>query len=110
MTVPKSPNFRESKSKPLERAYVNESTKPPMSTAVAQAAGGDKLKAALAAKSMKSSGSQGPAKQPASTKSTALQAEARRKDIEAKKAAELAKQKEDEARYKRQNSVSNFSF
>ena len=55
VTKPVSPKFSQTKSKPLERTYVNETTKPPMSTAVANAAGGDKLKAALAAKSMKSS-------------------------------------------------------
>ena len=86
VTKPVSPKFSQTKSKPLERTYVNETSKPPMSTAVANAAGGDKLKAALAAKSMKSSTSQGPAKQPSSTKATALQAESRRKDIEKKKA------------------------
>ena len=88
VTKPVSPKFSQTKSKPLERTYVNETTKPPsaMSKAVANAAGGDKLKAALAAKSMKSSTSQGPAKQPSSTKATALQAESRRKDIEKKKA------------------------
>ena len=105
VTVPKSPNFSKPKSKPLERAYVNEG-KPPVGAVVAQATGGDKLRAALAAKSTKSMTSQGPVKQPSSTRASALQAERRRKEIEAKKAEEERKALEDAERVKKQNTVS----
>ena len=105
VTVPKSPKFSKPKSKPLERAYVNEG-KPPVGAVVAQAAGGDKLRAALAAKSTKSKTSQGPAKQPSSTRASALQAERRRSEIEAKKAENERKEKEDAERIRKQNQVS----
>jgi hypothetical protein len=74
VTVPRSPNFTKPKSKPLERNYVNEG-KPPTAAnqALNQATGGDKLMAALAAKSVKSKTSQGPVKQPSSTRASALQ-------------------------------------
>ena len=113
VTVPKSPNFRPTKSKPLERSYVNEG-RPPTGAAgktvgasqsvISQAAGGDKLKATLAAKSTKSKAStEGPVKQPSSTRATALLQQRRREEIEAKKAEEERKAKEEADRIARQN-------
>lgn len=107
VTVPRSPNFRPTKSKPLERTYVNEGRPPTGAGAskggynasqsvISQAAGGDKLRATLAAKSTKSKAStDGPVKQPSSTRATALLQQRRREEIEKKKAEEEKKAKDE---------------
>jgi hypothetical protein len=110
--VPKSPNFIPTKSKPLERSYVNEG-KPPTGpgglvaqSALAQATGGDKLKATLAAKSAKSragSSTGAPVKQPSSNRATALLQQKRREEMEAANAEKERKAKEDADRIARQN-------
>lgn len=110
--MPKSPKFIPTKSKPLERSYVNEG-KPPIGpggfaaqSAIAQATGGDKLKATLAAKSVKSragSSTGAPVKQPSSNRATALLQQRRREEMEAANAEKERKEKEDADRIERQN-------
>ena len=106
VTVARPFGFNNSKSKPLERAYVNEGGY--QQHVINQATGGDKLKAAMATKKStksRSSATGPPVKQPSSTRSTALLQERRRKEIEAKKAADEKKAAEDKARIERQNQV-----
>jgi len=116
--VPKSPKFIPTKSKPLERSYVNEG-KPPIGpggfaaqSSIAQANGGDKLKSTQAAKSVKSvksrSGSStgAPVKQPSSNRATALLQQRRREEMEAANAEKERKEKEEADRIERQNKVS----
>ena len=76
VTVAKPFNFKETKSKPLERAYVNEGP-PDAANVISKAAGGDKLKETLMAKQSagaksRSSGTGKPVKQPSSTRAATL--------------------------------------
>ena len=77
--------FKNSKTRPLERTYVNEG-QPGSASALQTAAGGDKLKEKLAEKqrSVKTRSSAGkpPAKQPSSTRATALLQQRRREEFE----------------------------
>ena len=108
-TIVKPFEFKASMSKPLERTYVNEGNAQAASIMKA-ATGGDKLKEKLAAKttSVKAKSSVGgpPVKQPSSTRKDVLLQERRRQELEAKKAQEEAKAKEDAERKARQNQVS----
>ena len=106
--MPKSPDFTKTKTKLLERKQFNEGKPPAAAGVIKQAAGGDPVKEHLAkkAKSIRTSSTQGPVKQPSSTKASALQSEKRRMEIEKKKAENEKKEKEDAERKKRQTAVS----
>lgn len=90
------PGLESRKSKPLERAYVNEGTR--AATAISKATGGDKLKERLAAKppsAKKSSATGPPAKQPSSTRAVALLQQKTRENLEQKKAEDARRAQED---------------
>ena len=115
VTVPKSPDFQPVKSKILAREYVNEG-KPPTApggaasqSVISKAAGGDKLHATLANKTMKSGTSSKKAanvKPPSSTRSDALRAQHTRDMLEKNNAEKARKEQEDQERIARQNRVS----
>ena len=94
-------------SRPLKRTYVNEG---PQQSLMAAATGGDKLKEKLANKPQsaktRSSVSGAPAKQPSSTRSNVLLQQRRREELEAQKAKQEAKDKEDADRKAKQTQVS----
>ena len=106
VTEPKPFELNSSKSKPLERTYVNEGP-PGAANVINKAAGGDKLKATLMAKQSagaaksRSSGTGAPVKQPSSTRAATLLQERRREELEAKKAEKERKEKEDHERFVR---------
>lgn len=107
VTAPKPFKFENSKSKPLERTYVNEG---PQKSLMQTATGGDKLKEKLANKPQsartRSTAGGPPVKQPSSTKSNVLLQQRRREELEAKKAEQERKDKEDADRKARQTQVS----
>ena len=84
VTRAQSPKFTKTKTKPLERTYVNE-TAPII----------DKLGAALLKKVQKAKTIEVPVKQPSSTRAMALAQQKRREEIESdKKKKELAEREE----------------
>ena len=118
VTVPKSPDFQPVKARVLTREYVNEG-KPPKpgqnaasQSVISKAAGGDKLHATLANKTMKSATSSKNAnvKPPSSTKSDALRAQYTRDQLEKRNAEKAKKEQEDKERFDRQNRVSTYSI
>lgn len=96
---PQSPNFTKTKSKPLQREYLNEGL------AGSASAPEDKFKAALA-KQMSMAKSLQSVKPPSSTKAVELAQKRRREDMESKKAQEEVNAKEEMARKERQQRVS----
>lgn len=87
-TTPKSPKFTKTKTRPLERSYVNEAPPQP-----------DKLKQLLA-KSMTKPSTQ--VKQPSSTRAMELASQRRREEIEAKRKADEKAAKEETLRKEKQ--------
>lgn len=96
---PQSPNFTKTKSKPLQREYLNEGI------AGSASAPEEKFKAALA-KQMSMAKSLQSVKPPSSTKAVELAQKRRREDMESKKAQEELIAKEEIARRERQQRVS----
>lgn len=92
-TVPKSPKFQQTKSKPLNRDYINEGPKPKEMDKFEKAL----LKLNTAAKRDGGDGSIVPAKT-SSTKGLELAMENNRKNIEKKLKDQEQKEKEDKAR------------
>ena len=90
---PQSPNFTKTKSKPLERQYLNEGVGLPMSVSQPE----DKFKAALA-KQASAAATNKSVKPPSSTRAVELAQKRRRDEMEAKKAEEERKLKEDKDR------------
>ena len=95
--TPQSPNFTKTKSKPLEREYLNEGGH----LAPSASAPEDKFKAALA-KQMSMAKSMQSVKPPSSTRAVELAQKRRRDEMEQKKAQEEVKSKEDQERLERQ--------
>lgn len=92
-TKPESPKFTKTKSRPLERTYVNEAPPQP-----------DKLKTLLGKSLTKKVETQ--VKQPSSTRAMELAAQRRREEIEAKRAAEAKAAKDEQARKEKAAKVS----
>lgn len=102
---PHSPNFTKTKPKQLDRRYLNEGGGLPMSASQPE----DKFKAALA-KQMSATNMHKSVKPPSSTRAVELAQKRRRDEMEGKKTAAEAKEKEDQERFERQNRVSYYFF